>query len=72
MVRHGPLLSLCLMIILSAGVMAEQEKNDEEPDAALLEFLAEWETARGSWIDPLELDSIATVSCSGKKEDCNE
>jgi hypothetical protein len=30
--------------------------EDRLPGLALLEFLAEWETADGQWIDPVELD----------------
>lgn len=69
---HYPLLPLCLMILLSASVHAEQESNNEEPDAVLLEYLGEWETAKGEWIDPLELDSLVTASCSNEQEGCHE
>lgn len=31
---------------------------DELPDADLLEFLADWETSDGQWIDPTTLEQV--------------
>ena len=32
--------------------------GDEAPSIELLEFLGEWETFDGEWIDPLEVDEV--------------
>ena len=43
------------------GCMAAQSNADEEslPGMALLEFLAEWETTDGQWLDPVDLEEPA-------------
>lgn len=41
-----------------AGAEAGVEENMEFPSLELLEFLGEWETADGEWIDPEELDDL--------------
>ena len=33
--------------------------DDSLPAMELLEFLADWETADGQWVDPLELDELS-------------
>ncbi len=43
-------LALLLVLQLSA---AYAEESNAPPDADLLEFLGEWETADGDWFDPL-------------------
>ena len=41
------------------GCMSIQADTDEEalPGMALLEFLADWETADGQWLDPVDLEA---------------
>jgi hypothetical protein len=34
----------------------EQMTNETMPSMDFLEFLGEWETEQGEWIDPLELE----------------
>lgn len=51
--------SACLMMLLcSTSILrAEQQDNtDAMPSMAFLEFLGEWETEEGEWIDPFELE----------------
>lgn len=52
--RARPAIVLMLMSVC-ATVHASEE--DSLPGMDLLEFLAEWETANGQWIDPVELDA---------------
>ena len=33
--------------------------DDTQPTLELLEFLAEWETDNGEWIDPLQMQNLA-------------
>jgi hypothetical protein len=46
------------MVLMLMSVYATVNASEEDglPGMALLEFLAEWETADGQWIDPVELD----------------
>ena len=56
MPRARPVCMFLLMSLYAAQVPAEE---DGLPGMELLEFLVEWETADGQWIDPLELDEPA-------------
>ena len=56
--------SYLLVSLLLAGLLfirpaqaeeTSQERETEPPSAELLEFLADWETADGEWLDPMEL-----------------
>ena len=54
-------LTLC---VCSAQAQAANEES--EPDMALLEFLGEWETEDGEWLDPTSLEDIDD---SGRQND---
>lgn len=45
---------LCSMSLLFAE---EQTSTETMPSMEFLEFLGEWETEDGEWIDPVELES---------------
>ena len=51
--RVRPAMIVLLMSVHTAPAIAE---DDRLPDMDLLEFLVEWQTADGQWIDPVELD----------------
>ena len=57
--RVRPAFMFVLMSACSAQSLADE---DELPGMELLEFLAEWETPDGQWVDPVELDAPATAS----------
>ena len=48
---------------------AQQEHAETEPDIGLLEFLGEWETTSGEWIDPNQLEEIMASSKAEEQED---
>jgi len=52
--RHN--LVFLMMISLSPVTHSEPEIHGEAPALELLEFLGEWETDEGEWIDPAELE----------------
>ncbi len=63
------ILSLILWNLFPLGVFAEdspqdkgkpsdQDIEDEVPSMELLEFLADFETDEGQWLDPEDLDQI--------------
>jgi hypothetical protein len=41
------------------GQVREGSEDSEMPSLELLEFLGDWETDDGEWIDPEELEQIA-------------
>ena len=59
--------SSLIMVILMMGVAVSAGTVDDEsgqaPSMALLEFLGEWETEEGEWIDPelLEDEDFANL-----------
>ena len=48
--------SAIVLMLMSVYATVNASEEDGLPGMALLEFLAEWETADGQWIDPVELD----------------
>lgn len=44
----------------------EQQAAEEQPDAELLEFIAEFEPLDGQWIDPVQLSMIFAPRRDGK------
>ena len=51
-----PSLILILMILFSPLIQAQTQENDDTPSLDLLEFLGEWETGDGEWLDPAQLE----------------
>lgn len=50
-------LMLILMVLYSSILEAQEETKDESPALDFIEFLGEWETEEGEWIDPNEFDT---------------
>jgi hypothetical protein len=48
-----------MMAACSIPLPAQQPESEEPASLELLEFLAEWETADGEWIDPEMLEDKA-------------
>jgi hypothetical protein len=49
----------CILFFLCSitSLFAEEQMDSETtPSIAFLEFLGEWETEQGEWIDPLDLE----------------
>ncbi len=44
----------------------DQQAAEEQPDAELLEFIAEFEPLDGQWIDPVQLSMIFAQKRDGK------
>jgi hypothetical protein len=57
-VRAKAVLIAATLCVLPAAAIAEDAAD--APDMQLLEFLGEWETAQGKWIDPMDLPSDST------------
>ena len=50
-------LAFMMMSFLITSLHADEATNEEMPSMEFLEFLGEWETEEGEWIDPLELEN---------------
>jgi len=48
---------LALLAVAPAGAAEPPQPQPAVPPPELLEFLVEWETGDGQWIDPAELES---------------
>ena len=49
--------------ILPMGIHAE---SSEQPELEFLEFLAEWQSDQGEWIDPLQMQNLAQHEYTAK------
>ena len=50
----------------------QEEKSGEIPSLEFLEFLGEWETEDGRWIDPEELEQMSLPDTKKKNEEEDE
>lgn len=76
--RRAALLPVVLMLLAGSGARAADQSGSDAPTAApppleLLEFLGQWETDDGEWIDPQaledpELASLLEAVMEGLKE----
>jgi hypothetical protein len=55
-------------VVLSLWAGAVCAEEEEQPSLELLEFLADWETSEGQWIDPTELDQWTVPDKEEKHE----
>lgn len=55
--RKKPRASHAVLLLLMMTTLPVTAGEDSAPDMALLEFLGEWETPDGEWIDPVELET---------------
>ncbi len=75
--------TILILTVLSAPGQAQQtesaqtskrqeEKGQEIPTLEFLEFLGEWETQDGRWIDPEELDKMSLPESKKNNEEEDE
>ena len=66
--------ALLLSGLLSSPTFAQEpeqatSEESEAPSLEFLEFLGDWETDDGEWIDPEELEQIALTDQEQEEED---
>lgn len=61
--------TVCLLVMLGSPAFAQQPDEAELPSLEFLEFLGDWETEDGEWIDPEELEEIALSDPEQNYED---
>ena len=70
--RYWALLGLCLVFAEPRAQDEQEVESSEELDAVsleFLEFLGEWETSDGQWLDPNELDDEETDDSNASVDD---
>ena len=60
---------LAILAWVFSGELGIAQEVNEPPDDALLEFLGEWESADGEWVDPLEFAEFELAE-QGSERDC--
>ncbi len=65
--RHS--LVFLLIGMSTSGIFAEEQEEEVELSIELLEFLGEWETDEGEWIDPIELDDAYYAVLNSKVDE---
>ena len=65
---NNPVDSLEILLILSLA-LSPNAFADEPPEMALLEFLGEWETNDGEWLDPSELEELPELTQTEEVQD---
>ena len=64
MVKHMLIALYCLAgILLPAGIQAA---SADQADLEFLEFLAEWQSDQGEWLDPLQMQELAQNEVTAK------
>ena len=68
--------AILLMGLLNTPALAQEpgqvgtsRENSETPSLEFLEFLGDWETDDGEWIDPEELEQITLTDQEQEHED---
>jgi hypothetical protein len=68
--------TVLLLALLSSPALAQEpgpadaaQENIETPSIEFLEFLGDWETDDGEWIDPEELEQIALTDQEQEYDD---
>ncbi|MBL1141699.1 MAG: hypothetical protein HND53_06670 [Proteobacteria bacterium] len=46
-----------LLLCPVSSLLAEQQTNESLPSLDFLEFIGEWETEEGEWLDPILLEN---------------
>jgi hypothetical protein len=76
----GPLWSTVLLLgllnspawALEPGQIGASQENIETPSLEFLEFLGDWETDDGEWIDPEELEQMVITDQDQQNEDAEQ
>ena len=65
-------MSVIMMLLSFPSLHAEESSTTESPSIDFLEFLGEWETEEGEWIDPVELENEAYAILNEESEETND
>ncbi len=60
-----------MMLMLSPSLLLAENSDTVLPDIAFLEFIGEWETEQGEWIDPVMLEDESFDNIQENAEEAN-
>ena len=69
--NYQPSLLLLTMILFSTPMKADNSRDGARPSMAFIEFLGEWETSSGEWIDPENFEDEDFVNLMTLTDDEN-
>ena len=72
--RVRVILLLAFVLLMQANLLPAEEKKEttQQPSEELLEFLGNWETEQGEWIDPEELKEMVIPDQGDKKDEVKQ
>lgn len=65
----GKRLLMAMILLMNMSAFAVQGSEQDPPSIELLEFLGEWETRDGTWVDPTEFEDVVLPSEEQKDEE---
>ena len=72
MMHYRVSMSVMMMLLSFSSLHAEESSTTESPSIDFLEFLGEWETEDGEWIDPVELENEVYANLNGASEETDD
>ena len=65
----GRRLLMAMILLMNMSAVAVQGAEQDPPSIELLEFLGEWETRDGTWVDPTEFKDVVLPDKEEKDEE---
>ena len=65
----GRRLFMAMILFINMSAVGAQGAEQDRPSIELLEFLGEWETRDGTWVDPTEFKDVARPNEEEKDEE---
>ncbi len=65
----GRRLLMAMIFLMNMSAVAAQGAEQDPPSIELLEFLGEWETWDGTWVDPTEFKDVVLPDEEQKDEE---
>lgn len=60
---------MAMILLMNMSAVAVQGAEQDPPSIELLEFLGEWETRDGTWVDPTEFKDVVLPDKEEKDEE---
>jgi len=61
------LIPVALIVLLITIALDAKAADDEKPSMELLEFLGEWQTKDGEWVDPMRFLNVSDSDLNGNQ-----
>lgn len=63
---------LLMLVLIPFAAVADDAPEDESPSLELLEFLADWETDDGEWVDPMRFQGPESQTTAVQADERDE